>query len=107
MSKRTVIRILLISLFVLALGYAVNWWLAFGIGVGILLCIWIYEYRYSIVDEVDTEIFWQRKNPWKNSEEPEYFEEVNLWWRGNAFTALVVVVIVAALIVVGLLGVFG
>lgn len=99
MSNRNVKFLFGLFVVALAVGYLVNWWVVAGLLLGVALAVYIYQRRYSVVDEVETEVFWYVKRGWQESPEGEDSPQ----WR-EAWRPLLVLLLIVALVAMTAIG---
>jgi hypothetical protein len=96
MSNRNIIFIILLLVATAAAGWLVDWWLAAGAFVGAAIVVWIYQRRYSVIDEAESEIMWYARRGWQDQPEGEN----NPYWSELWRPVLLVIAFIVALVVI-------
>ena len=71
MTLRNVIFLLFILGLTAVVGYLVSWYLSAGICIGVLISWYVYARRFSVVDEIESEVGWYANHGWKYQPEGE------------------------------------
>ena len=93
MTNRNLKFLLLVLCAIAAIGYLAGSYAAFGILAGIGISIYIYHRRYSVVDELETEIFWHINQGWKDQPEEDAVPRWSEVWRPAIFIVALGIVI--------------
>lgn len=75
-----------------------SWEMAAGVLVGVGAAIYVYQRRYSVVDEVEAEVNWVRH--WRPEKLEEYGKEYTRWHGvGRPLLVIFLVIVVVAIII--------
>ena len=98
MTKRNVRFLFFLLVAALDAGYLVDWWLVAGLLVGAAVAVYIYQRRYSVVDELESEVHWYAQRGWQDSPEGEDSPQWGEVWRPVLVILFVVALVVATVI---------
>lgn len=100
-TTKTVRFLLVLMTTTVIIGYLVDWWLTAGIGVGAVICWYVVTRRYSVIDDLDTSIWWWTRRGWREQPPGENVPKWSEFWRPALL--LVALIVAVVVMVVGLM----
>lgn len=79
-----------------------SWQMAIGVLVGASIAIYIYQRRYSIVDEVEAEVSWVKN--WEPGKLEEYGEGYTRWHGAGRPLVIIILLVAVILLIVFMAG---